>query len=175
MTRRFNFAVSAFVAFALFYPRSNSLTAQERTLPDGPAAGASVDRFIYEGAGITAVSFRYTGLRARRVGSEIGVSLFPDALSAGSLYLATDLGGAYSAPGDGFSLLFRGGVSTLTALGGGFAFEPGVHFGTGMIVQTGKRSGVRLDVIRHYYVIDNETEGLWSLGVGFTALGGKSK
>ena len=173
MTRRFNLALSAFVAFALFYPRSNPLTAQERSLPDGPAAGASVDRFIYEGAGITAVSFRYTGLRARQVGSEIGVSLFPDALSAGSLYLATDLGAAYSAPGTGFSLLFKGGVSTLTALGGGFAFEPGFHFGTGMIVQTGQRSGVRLDVIRHYYLIDNETEGLWSLGVGFTALGGK--
>ena len=102
-------------------------------------------------------------------------SAFPDALSAGTLYLATDLGGSYSAPGAGFSLLFKGGVSTLTALGGGFAFEPGFHFGTGMIVQTGKRSGVRLDVIRHYYLIDNETEGLWSLGVGFTALGGKSK
>jgi hypothetical protein len=67
--------MSAFVAVALFYPRSNSLTAQERTLPDGAAAGASVDRFIYEDAGITAVSFRYSGLRARRVGSEIGVSL----------------------------------------------------------------------------------------------------
>ncbi len=157
------------------FPPSNSFTAQENTLPDGPAAGASVDRFIYEGAGITAVSFRYTGLRARKVGSEIGVSLFPDALSAGSLYLATDLGGASAAPGSGFSRLFKGGVSTLTALGGGFAFEPGFHFGGGMIVQTGKRSGVRLDVIRHYYLIDNETEGLWSVGLGFTALGGKSK
>jgi hypothetical protein len=60
-------------------------------------------------------------------------------------------------------------------LGGGFAFEPGFHLGTGMIVQTGKRSGVRLDVIRHYYLLDNETAGLGSLGVGFTALGGKSK
>jgi len=175
MTRRFSFAVSIFAVIALCHPRSNSLIAQERTLPDGPAAGASVDRFIYEGAGITAVSFRYSGLRARRVGSEIGVSLFPDALSAGALYLATDLGAAYSMPGDGFSLLFKGGVSTLTALGGGFAFDPGFHFGTGMIVQTGKRSGVRLDVIRHYYVIENETEGLWSVGLGFTALGGKSR
>src|SRR3954454_16075111 len=106
MTRRFSFAMSVFVVITLFYPRSNSL-AQERTLPDGAAAGASVDRFIYEGAGITAVSFRYSGLRARRVGSEIGVSLFPDALSAGALYLATDLGAAYSVPGDGFSLLFK--------------------------------------------------------------------
>ncbi len=46
MTRRFNFALSAFVAFGLLSPPSNWLTAQERTLPDGPAAGASVDRFI---------------------------------------------------------------------------------------------------------------------------------
>lgn len=175
MTRRFNFAVLAFAVIALSHPRSNSLIAQERTLPDGGASGASVDRFIYEGAGITAVSFRYSGLRARRMGSEIGVSVFPDALSAGTLYLATDLGGAYSAAGEGFSLLFKGGVSTLMAIGGGLAFEPGFHFGTGMIVQTGKRSGVRLDVIRHYYLIDNETEGLWSVGLGFTALGGKSK
>jgi hypothetical protein len=175
MTRRFNFAIPAFVAVALLSPASNSLTAQANTLPDGPAAGASVDRFIYEGAGITAVSFRYSRLKAQNVGTEIGVSLFPDALSAGALYLAPDLGAAFSAPGDGFSLLFKGGVSTLTALGGGFAFEPGFHFGGGMIVQTGKRSGVRVDVIRHYYVIDNETEGLWSIGLGFTALGRRSK
>ena len=46
MTRRFNFPLSAFVVFALFSPPSNSLTGQERTLPDGPAAGASLDRFI---------------------------------------------------------------------------------------------------------------------------------
>ncbi len=163
--------MSSFVVFALFHPRFNSLTAQQSILPDGAAAGASVDRFIYEDAGITAVSFRYSGLRARKVGSEIGVSLFPDALSAGTLYLATDLGGSYSAPGPGFSLLFKGGVSTLIKFGGGFAFEPGFHFGTGRIVQTGKKSGVRLDVIRHYYVLDSETAGLWSLGVGFTALG----
>ena len=39
MTRRFNFAVSAFVAFALFYPRSNSLTAQEKTCRMVPLLG----------------------------------------------------------------------------------------------------------------------------------------
>ncbi len=145
------------------------------TLPDGPAAGASVDRFIYEGAGITAVSFRYSRLKARQLGTEVGVSLFPDALQAGALYLAPDLGAALSIPGSGFSGLLKAGVSTLTALGGGFVFEPGFHFGGGMIIQTGKRSGVRLDVIRHYYLIDNETEGLWSVGLGFTALAGRPK
>jgi hypothetical protein len=175
MTRRFNFALPAFIAIALFSPSSDSLAAQTGTLPDGPAAGASVDRFIYEDAGITAVSFRYSRLTARQVGTEIGVSLFPDALSAGSLYLAPDLGAALNIPGSGFSGLLKAGVSALTGLGGGFAFQPGYHFGGGMIVQTGKRSGVRLDVIRHYYRIDNETEGLWSVGLGFTALGGRSK
>jgi hypothetical protein len=173
MTRRFSFAV--FVAIALFSPPSNSLTAQASTLPDGPALGASVDRFIYEGEGITAVSFRYSGLRARKLGSEIGVSLFPDALQSGSLYLASDLGPAFSAPGPGFSVLVKGGLSTLTALGGGFAFEPGYHFGGGLIFQVGARSGIRLDVIRHFYLIDNEAEGLWSVGLGFTGLGRGSK
>src|SRR3954470_10685345 len=110
MTRRFSFAVSTFAVIALCHPQSNSLIAQERTLPDGPATGASVDRFIYEGAGITAVSFRYSRLRARQVGTEIGVSLFPDALQAGALYLAPDLGAALSVPGSGFSGLLKAGV-----------------------------------------------------------------
>jgi hypothetical protein len=173
MTRRFISALSLVSAIAVLVSTHPAfLAAQSSSLPDGPAVGATVDRFIYEDQGITAVSFRYSVLRPRTLGSEIGVSLFPDALSIGALYLAPDLGAAFNASAPGFSLLLKGGLSTLAGLGGGFAFTPGYHFGAGLIVQVGQRLGIRVDAIRHVYLNASESEGIWSVGLGLTALGG---
>jgi hypothetical protein len=159
------------VLFTLLGPTTLvAQTERGRALPDGPAVGAGVDRFIYEGTGITAVTFRFSGLRSRAMGSEIGVSLFPDALAAGALYLAPDLGAAFNLSGSDFTVLAKGGISALAALGGGFGFVPGYHLGGGLIVRLGERSGIRLDVVRHFYLIDNENEGIWSVGLGFTVL-----
>jgi hypothetical protein len=141
-----------------------------KLLPDGPAPGAGLDRFINEGNGLTALTFRFSALRARALGGEIGVSLFPDALAAGALYLAPDLGAAFNLSGPGFTLLAKAGASTLAALGGGFAFVPGYHFGAGLIFRTGGRSALRVDVVRHFYVVESEAEGIWSVGLGFAVL-----
>jgi hypothetical protein len=146
------------------------LSAQGRLLPDGPAVGGSVDQFRYEGESITALTFRYSGLRSRHLGSEIGISLFPQAVQFGALYLAPDVGPAFNLSVPRATLLMKAGLSTLTGLGGGFSFVPGYHLGGGMIVQIGNRAGLRVDVIRHTYLIDSESETLWSVGLGFTAL-----
>jgi hypothetical protein len=144
------------------------------TLPNGPALGGTVDRFIYEGQGITAVTFRFSDLRSRTAGSEIGVSLFPDAAQAGALYLASDLGPAFNASGPGVTVLLKAGLSTLLGIGGGFGFTPGYHLGTGLIMRAASRLGIRVDVARHVYIGGVETsEPIWSVGVGFTSLGGK--
>lgn len=175
MTRRFTAGFSLLSAIAtLVSTLPPSLAAQGAKLPDGPAVGGSVDQFLYEGQHLTAVSFRFSKLRAGRVGSEIGVSLFPDALAAGALYLAPDLGPAFNASGPGFSLLLKGGISSLAGLGGGSVFIPGYHFGGGLIVEVGKRFGIRVDAIRHVYLIDNESEIFWSVGLGFTGLAPRS-
>jgi hypothetical protein len=173
LTRSFSSALALFSSFvALALTSLTSLHAQtDSTLPNGTALGATVDRFIHEGQGITAVSFRFSGLRSRTVGSEIGISLFPDALQAGALYLASDLGPAFNVSGPGVTVLLKAGVSTLTGFGGGFVFTPGYHLGSGLIVQTGARWGVRVDLARHVYVSGVEsTEPIWSVGVGFTGL-----
>jgi hypothetical protein len=171
MIRGFSSGLSLLFASAtLVFVVPPTLAAQTARLPDGPAVGGTVDQFLYEGEHLTAVSFRFSGLRAGKMGSEIGVSLFPDALSAGALYLAPDLGPAFNASGPGFSLLLKGGISSLAGLGGGFAFIPGYHFGGGLIVEAGKRFGIRVDAIRHVYLIDNESEVFWSVGLGFTGL-----
>ena len=152
---------------------SPRLAAQD-TLPRlKPAMGASVDRFIYEGTGITAVSFHYSGLKPNMLSTEIAAALFPDALDVGALLLAPDIGAAYDASGRGFDLLLKAGLSSLMGVGGGFAFQPGYHFGSGLLIRTGKASGIRLDVVRHVYLIDQETEGIWSVGIGFTSLPGR--
>jgi hypothetical protein len=146
------------------------LAAQD-TLPRlKPAMGASVERFMYEGVGITAVSFHYSRLKPNTLSTEIAAALFPDALEVGALLLAPDFGAAYDARGSGFDLLLKAGLSTLMGVGGGFAFQPGYHFGSGLLIRTGQASGIRLDVVRHFYLIDQETEGIWSVGIGFTSL-----
>jgi hypothetical protein len=153
------------------------LTAQD-TLPGSnpaqvrprPAMGASVDRFMYEGRGVTTVSFHYSGLKPRTLSTEIAAALFPEALQVGALVLAPDIGAAYDVRGSGFDLLLKAGMSALAGVGGGFAFQPGYHFGSGLLIRTGKASGVRLDVVHHIYLIDQESEGIWSVGIGFTSL-----
>jgi hypothetical protein len=145
-----------------------------RTLPEGPALGATVDRFSYEGYKITALSFRFSALRPRKLNTEVGVSLFPDALETGAIYLAPDVGAAFKIAGPGVAVLVKGGLSALTALGRSFSLSPGYHFGAGLIIQATKRVGVRFDLARHIYIEGAQSsEPLWSVGVGFTSLGRK--
>jgi hypothetical protein len=170
MTRGFSVGlILAAVLATLVSTHPVPLAAQGSHLPDGSALGATLDRFYYDGEGLTAVSFRFSDLHARSVGSEIGVAVFPEGLSLGALILAPDLGAAFNASGPGFSVLVKGGLSTLAAIGEGFGFIPGYHFGGGLIVQAGNRLGIRVDVIRHVYLFE-EGEALWSVGLGFTAL-----
>ena len=72
MTRRFSCTLSLVSAIAILVVTVAPLLAmQGGNLPDGPAVGGSVDRFVYEGNGVTTVSFHFSGLRAGKVGSEI--------------------------------------------------------------------------------------------------------
>src|SRR5688572_15051449 len=135
-----------------------------------PAMGASVERFTYESYAITAVAFHYSGLKPNTASTEIAVAVFPDALAAGALLLAPDIGAAYDARGDGFDLLFKAGLSALTGIGGEILVLPGYHFGSGLLIRTAKASGVRVDVVRHAYLIEQRTEVFWSVGIGFTSL-----
>jgi hypothetical protein len=104
---------------------SGTLAAQEAAgrLPDGPALGGSMDRSLYEGSGITAVSFRLSSLRRNGVGSEVGVSLFPEALPGG-LLLAPDLGPAYNISLPGATILLKAGGSAILGIGQGIGAIP---------------------------------------------------
>lgn len=154
-----------------------SLAAQETPIRlAGPAMGVSMDRFMYDGSGLMAMSYRFSTLRPGGIGAELGVSLFPQTLPAGVLALAPDLGVAYNIPGPGGSLLIKAGGSAITAVGTvGALFVPGFHVGGALIVQTGIRSALRVDLIRHYYrPSGGEIQPAWSVGVGFAILPRKS-
>lgn len=90
----------------------------------------------------------------------------------GVLALAPDLGASYNLPLPGGSLLIKAGGSALGALAtAGVLFVPGFHMGGTVVVQTGNRSGLRIDVIRHYYLPGGgEIEPIWSAGLGFALL-----
>jgi hypothetical protein len=137
----------------------------------GVALGGSIDRFIYNGSSHTAFTFRFSGLRPGGVGPEVGISLFPQVLPMGALVLAPDMGASYSISLPGATLLLKGGASALTLLAPQAGeLRPGLHVGGGLIFRLDNRTGIRLDVIRHFYREFGETEGIWSIGLGFTAL-----
>jgi hypothetical protein len=137
----------------------------------GRAIGGSIDRFIYEGNSTTAFTFRYSGLRPGGLGPEVGVSLFPQWLPAGALVLAPDVGGSFNVAVPGATLLLKAGGSALTALASQVAeFRPGVHVGGGLILRMDNRTGLRVDIIRHFYQSAGGTDAIWSMGLGFTAL-----
>jgi hypothetical protein len=132
----------------------------------------SMDRFMYAGGALVAMSYRYSELRPGGVGTEIGIALFPEALPAGVLAIAPDLGAAYNFTVPGGSVLIKAGGSAMAALGaGGIGFVPGLHVGGAFLLKTGDRSGARVDVIRHYYWSGGEEMvSTWSIGLGFAIL-----
>jgi hypothetical protein len=141
-------------------------------LPDGPAAGLSVDRFHYEGGGaITAVGFHLSRLRHNGGGPELGVAVFPLYLQLPALVAAPDAGVAFNISLPAATLLLRGGVGAFVGLGGGLsAFFPGAHLGGGALVRLDRRTALRADVLKRWYLVDGETEPYWSIGLGFSVL-----
>jgi hypothetical protein len=160
------------LALGLAGPVATSLQAQQTSrLPDGFAYGGSMDRFIQNGFETTTLSFRLSQLRRNSVGTELGVSLFPEALVAGGLIVAPDIGPAYNLSLPNATILLKAGGSGIIGLGSGLAAAiPGLHLGAGLVVRAGPRAGVRFDVIRHFYRIDGRTQGIWSLSFGLTLL-----
>lgn len=130
-----------------------------------------MDLFTYEGSRATAFTFRGSSLAPGGLGPEVGVSLFPGALSARAVMLAPDVGLAYNLALPYATLLIKAGGSALTAVApGGAAFIAGYHLGAGLALQLDRRTGVRFDVIRHSYIGFDEAEAVWSIGLGFTVL-----
>ena len=138
----------------------------------GPAMGVSMDRFMSGGSALVAMSYRYSWLNPGGIGAELGVSVFPQALPAGALATAPDLGASYNLPVPGGSLLIKAGGSALAVLSLHEArLVPGAHLGGTLLLDTGQRSAVRLDLIHHYYRVDGgEITPVWSIGLGFAIL-----
>jgi uncharacterized membrane protein YdjX (TVP38/TMEM64 family) len=165
-------ALLACLAFSLVGASPQRMASQQRSSSrlEGISKGATIDRFIYDGTGETAFSFRLSGLRPSRLGPELGVSFFPKALVAQALLFAPDLGAAYSVSMPHATLLIKAGASVLTGLATDVVFIAGAHVGAGFIVRIDDRTGIRMDVIRHIYFEDGEAEPIWSVGLGFCAL-----
>lgn len=150
-----------------------SLSAQDATPRlAGSARGMSMDRFMTEGSGLMAMTYRFSTLRPGSLGAELGVSLFPQALPAGVLALAPDIGASYNITVSGGSVLLKTGGSAVLALGlAGAYFIPGFHLGGALLIQAGDRSAVRIDVVKHYYLPSGgKVQPVWSVGLGFAIL-----
>ena len=160
------------LCFALLGVSPHRLGAQEQASPrlQGISKGVSVDRFLYEGTGVTAFTYRSSRLRPGRLGPELSVSAFPTLIAAQALLVAPDFGAAYNVSIPHATLLIKAGGSAITGLAADVVFIPGAHLGAGIVVRIDDRSGIRIDAVRHFYMDTGETEAIWSVGVGFAAL-----
>jgi hypothetical protein len=165
-------ALLACVGFSLAGAAPQRLAAQGPSTSrlEGISKGVSLDRFIYEGTGATAFSFRLSGLSPNGLGPELSVSFFPNALSAQALLFAPDFGAAYNVSMSEATLLIKAGGSALTGLATEVLFVPGAHVGAGVVLRIDEQTGIRIDAARHYYIDTGEIEAIWSVGFGFTAL-----
>jgi hypothetical protein len=136
----------------------------------GVSVGASLDRFIYEGTGATAFTYRRSDLRPGRLSSEFSVSFFPQLLVAQALLFAPDFGAAYHVSMPQSTLLIKAGGSALTGVGTEVVFIPGAHLGAGLILRIDGQTGIRVDATRHFYTDAGETEAIWSIGIGLASL-----
>jgi hypothetical protein len=142
-------------------------------LPDGPVLGLSVDRFHYEDEGaLTTVSFHLSRLRHNSLGLELGLAVFPEYLALPALVAAPDGGVAFNVSLPGGTLLLRGGAGALVALGRGLntIFYPGAHLGAGAMIRLDRRTALRADALKRWYIAEGETEPFWSIGLGFSIL-----
>jgi hypothetical protein len=161
------------LALAATQPGVTELPAQGQPGPlAGPAMGVSMDRFMAGDASLIAMSYRFSALRPGGFAPELGVALFPQALPAGILALAPDLGASYNITIPGGTLLLKAGGSAAVVLGvAGAYFLPGLHMGGTLLIKTDNRSAVRLDVVKHFYRPgEGEISPLWSVGLGFAIL-----
>jgi hypothetical protein len=136
----------------------------------GISVGAGVDRFNYDGASLIAFTYRRSDLRPSGVGSELSVSLFPQALAVRALVLAPDLGAAYNMSVPRSTLLVKVGASALVGLNTDIIFVPGAHVGAGIVLRIDERTGIRIDATRHYYFDTGDSEVIWSLGFALASL-----
>jgi hypothetical protein len=165
-------AVLASLAFCLAGALPQQLQAQlpSSSRLEGVSIGAGLDRFVYDGFGVTALTYRRSELRPGRLGSELSVSFFPQVLAARALLFAPDIGAAYNLSLSHSTVLIKAGASVLTGLGTDLVFVPGAHLGAGMILRIDDRTGVRIDAIRHFYMDTGETAAVWSLGLALASL-----
>jgi hypothetical protein len=140
-------------------------------LPDGPTSGVSLERFQYEDAGaIAAVSFHLSQLRHNGMGTELGVAVFPQYLEYPALLIAPDVGVGYNLSLPAATLLLRGGLGAILGIGQGSSLLPGAHLGGSALVHLDQRLALRADVLKRWYLVQNETEPFWSMGLGFSVL-----
>jgi hypothetical protein len=137
---------------------------------EGISKGVGMGRFLYDGTGITAFSFRQSDLRPGQLGPELGVSFFPEAVAVLALLFASDFGPAYNVAIPHATLLLKAGGSAITGIATDVVFVPGAHFGAGLVLRIDDRTGIRIDAARHFYWDTGETEAIWSMGFGFTSL-----
>jgi hypothetical protein len=98
------------------------------------------------------------------------VSLLPSALAAQAIILLPDFGPAYNVAVPHATLLIKAGASAITGLARDVVFVPGAHVGAGIVLRIDDRTGIRIDAAHHWYMNTGNTDAVWSVGIGFTAL-----
>jgi hypothetical protein len=133
-------------------------------------AGPSVERFSEGDAGFVTIGLRQTDLSRRGIGLDVAVGLVPKALAERTLLLQVDAGFARALPVGPATVLLKGGIGNFLAVGAENELYPGVQAGVAVVIPLDRRSGLRLDLTRHFYFPQDGQLALWSLGFSLAVL-----
>jgi hypothetical protein len=128
----------------------------------GLLLGITLDRYLIESYGATAVSFRGLHLTPSHWGSEFGFGLLP-VEGTSNVGVITDLGTAFQSPHTGSVILLKFGATGIYGGGSGLF---GLYAGAGVVGQIAKGLTIRLDLTRRWYVAQGQLPQIWLFSVG---------
>lgn len=152
--------------------------AQTGSFGSGRAVGVTIQAIgTSEGmAEVPAVALHVTSISRSGLGVDVTLATVPNALAAGLLLLAPDVGIARLFPIGGGALILKSGPSAvIVGAGSGAGGAFGVHVGAAALFRVGNRLGIRAEVVPRFYTFEGGSFQLTTFGIGFTSLPERSR
>jgi hypothetical protein len=145
-------------------------------LADGVSAqslvfqGGSFERVLGLPGHAVAFAYRRTEASRRGFGLDLGLGLFPVALTVRTVRLQVDAGFALTQAIGPAALVLKAGAGSMMDLGQSTQLIPGLQAGVAAIIPLEGRCSLRLDLTRRQLFPAGESVARWSIGFGLAVL-----
>ena len=132
--------------------------------------GGSFERYLGEGLGNMAFTYRRTDTARNGLGLDFGAGVFPAALAVRIVRLQIDAGFARTQFLGPAALILKAGTGTRLDLGLEPGLVPGFQAGLAAVVRLQRDCGLRVDLTRRVSFPEGGTVSRWSIGIGLSAM-----